>query len=408
MSTPDDLRAAVDGRPAADGVAGEDFTLPLGEAADSLEALAAERSARTPVVYLLIVGMVAAGCAALPLVRVPVAVRATGMVRPSVEKLEIRAGVAGVVTEVRMSEGRMVGAGEPLVQLSVPAHSARRSYLLDVRRELVAAIRDLERLSSEPDGRGDGWQPVSTGYRAEVRSYLSGVAERRGRIDRIARELTRSERLVARGLAAAVAAEDLRFDLTQAEAEAERFSAESRARWARQLAEQRAQLRDVDRELAVAQADARLTRVVAPVAGSIEAMRPIVAGSLVTAGERLATLSPDAPPQIEAYLGAREIVLVRPGDQALVRVDGYDQAEWGRLTARVASIAEDHVIAAGRPVFRIVIAVDTARLRRSDGRIGELRKGMTVEARIVVARPTVYTLLRRNLTDWIHPRVPAG
>lgn len=382
-------------------------TLPASAAGDSLEALTADRHARTPVVYLLVLGLVVIGSAALPLIHVPVSVRATGMIRPSEEKHEIRAGISGVVAEVRMLEGMAVAEGEPLLRVSTPAESVHGPHLLERRREIASAIADLERLASATEiSAVPGWEPATPGFRAELRSERSAEAERRGQIDRIRIELARAELLLAQGLAAANEVERRRFELSQAEAAAARLEAGGHARWVRELAEHRARLRDLDREIAVTRADARLTQVVAPLTGSLEAVVPIAAGGFVSAGERLATLSPRSALRVEAYLRPRDVVLVRRGDRARLRVDGFDPGDWGPLDGRVVRVADDHVIIGGRPMFRIVIAPDEEHLRGPHGRIDHLRKGMTVEIRIVVARPTVYSLLRHRMTDWISPRAP--
>lgn len=385
----------------------EDIALPASAAGDSIEALTAERHARAPVVYLLILGLVVIGCAALPLVHVPVAVRATGMIRPSVEKHDVRAAASGVVADARMQEGMLVAAGEPLLRISVPAESTRGFHLLERRRELASAIADLERIPSAADSGEDGtWEPDSPDLRAALRSERSAAAERRGRIDRIRAELSRAERLMALELLAATEVEGLRFDLREAEAGLARIEAESHAGWTRQLAEHRARLTDVDGELALLRATARFYRLTAPVAGSLESVVPVAAGSFVTAGERLATVSPRARMRVEAYVPARNVALVRPGDPARVRIDGYDPGEWGLLPGRVLSVADDHALAGDQAVFRILIQLDRDHLLRPDGRVGPLRKGMMVEARIVVARPSVYSLLRGSLTEWTRPRAP--
>lgn len=407
MTTPDDPGSRGSDWWRSSHGHGEDLALPASAAADSIEALAADRYARAPVIYLLILVVVVIGCAALPLVHVPVAVRASGMIRPSMEKHEIRAAISGFVADARMQEGMTVAAGEPLLRISVPAESTRGSNLLERRRELASAIADLERIASIAGSAEAGsWVPDSPDLRAELRSERSATAERRDRIDRIRTELSRAERLMALGLIAATEVEGLRFDLRAAEAASARIEAESHARWTRELAEHRARLRDVDRELAVLRAGARFSRVKAPVAGSLESVVPVAAGSFVAAGERLATVSPDAEMRVEAYVPSRNVALVRPGDHARLSVDGYDPGEWGLLPGRVLSVADDHLLVGDRAVFRTLIALDQDHLRLPDGRVGPLRKGMTVEARIVVARPSVYSLLRQSFTEWIRPRPP--
>ena len=61
---------------------------PIRLAPDSLEALLAERAPEGHAVYLLILALVAASLGLLPVVRVPVWVQSSGIVRPALEKMK--------------------------------------------------------------------------------------------------------------------------------------------------------------------------------------------------------------------------------------------------------------------------------------------------------------------------------
>lgn len=376
---------------------------------DSVEALTAERYTRTPIVYLALIAIVTAGLVSLPLVHVPVAVRAPGMVRPAAARYELRAGTSGVIELYRMSEGQRVEAGALLMRVAAPALTARASQVMDARRELLAAIADLESLVSIESTRSDSAAPAGTRrYREELRLLARAIAEHTSRGDRIREEQRRAERLLAGGLIAPTEVQRLRYAASEEDAAGERTLSDFRARWARDLVDARARLRELEGERAALAAEERARVLRAPTGGTLESVAPLAVGSFVTVGEPLGSLAPPATLRVEARLGPDEVVLVRPGAPALVRVDGYPPGEWGLLPGRVLSIAEDFELVGGRPVFRTVIELDRQHLSLPNGRVGSVRKGVTAEVRIVVARPTLYELLRRNLNDLIHPREPGG
>lgn len=383
--------------------------LPAALAADSLEALAAERYTRTPITYLSVIAIVAIACAALPLIHVPVGVRAPGLVRPTLEKQEIRAPVSGRVTQVAMREGRRVAAGEPLLRLSTRDLSAAREGLRVLRGETAVAVSALEALTMYDPGES----PVRAGprsgvYAAELSSHLAMLSEQRARGDRLERELGRVKLLTERGLLPIAHLERLAHDLDEQTAAMRRLAAEDRARWARELADRRRRLDEIDREWTALRLEEGLTVVASPGEGTLEEIVTPSVGSYIGAGERIASLAPTSGFRVEVHVDARGVSLIRPGAIVRLRVGGYDPGEWGLLTGRVTSISNDAVAVAGRPVFRLGIALDRDHLELPDGRVGPLRHGLPVEARIIVARPSVYQLLRGNLTDWVRPGGPAG
>lgn len=375
--------------------------------ADSLQALLSERYTRTPIVYLSVLLVVGGICISLPLVPIPVSVRAAGMIRPTVERQEIRAGQSGVVVESWMREGQTVSAGDQLLRFDGEALDARRAQVARLRRETQTTIRDLELLgrSAVELGVVPRW-PGAGALAAELVSYRAGLAEQSSRAARVGDELSRAEQLWGRGLLAAAEVERLRHDAAAERAGLERYVAESRARWSEAAAEQKALLSELDAESAALAVDQQLLTVTAPISGSIEDVARISKGSFVSAGERLATLSPASRLRVEAHLGAREVALVRPGARVHVRVHGFAPGEWGLLSGRVVRVGGDYVLMNGRPTFRLEVELERDHLRLPNGRIGALRKGLPVEVRIVVARPSALRFLKDTITDWIDPLPP--
>lgn len=376
---------------------------------DSLVALAAERYTRAPIVYLTVIAVVALACASMPLIHVPVGVRAAGMLRPAVEKQEIRAPVSGRVAGSVMSEGRAVTAGESLIRLSTGDLSVTREGLRELRREAAAAVADLEILLDYVHGVSlPDRTPRSGLYAAEHGAHVAMLTEQSARVDGLRREHDRAVLLMERRVLPPAEVERLSRALEAQVASMQRLGADDRARWSRELAERRRRLGELDRELAALRLEEGLAVLASPGAGTLEGVVPLAVGSFVAAGERLATLTPVSGLRADVHVDAGGVSLIRPGAVVRLRVGGYDPATWGVLTGRVRSISNDAVAVAGQPVFRLDVALDRDHLALADGRVGHLRNGLPVEARIVVARPSVYRLLRGRVTDWVRPGGPAG
>jgi membrane fusion protein, peptide pheromone/bacteriocin exporter len=86
-----------------------------------------------------------------------------------------------------------------------------------------------------------------------------------------------------------------------------------------------------------------------------------------------------------------------------LHVDAFNHFEWGFIPGRISQIAEDFVTVEQRPVFRVEVALDETHLELRGGARGELRKGMSVQARFVLTRRSLLQLLRDRVVDWIEP-----
>jgi hemolysin D len=149
---------------------------------------------------------------------------------------------------------------------------------------------------------------------------------------------------------------------------------------ARRLADEKA----ADRVKAKVRIDRMTMR--APVDGVVQSLAVTTIGQVVTTGQDLMTIVPsDAPPQILAYVTNDDIGFVKPGDNAVVKIDSFPFTRYGTIDARVDEIARD------------AIPADTANQRLTDPTKGENTRQLTP-----TARPTTDLVFEARLTPSSH------
>jgi HlyD family secretion protein len=380
-----------------------DPLLPADQIEDTLEYHLARISHPGGPVYLTLIVLVAASLGALPLLRVEVSVRSPGIVRPVTEKHRVVARAAGVVEAVGVARGARVERGALLLTLRDAPLMARLAALAEERRQARAEERDLALLTrAGPPAPPE--RLATARYRrasAALADELGGLALREAQARR---ELERALALAERGLAPRSEVEEREFQLRQIGSERALAVERARGGWEAELADARARLRDLDTSASQAAADRALYRVEAPVSGTVVDMTSLLPGSFVQAGDELAVLSPAAGLVAEVYVSPRDIGLLRAGLPVRLQVDAFNYNDWGFLTGHVERLPEDVVVLDGKPVFRVPVALDRTHLRLRGGFRGELRKGMTVRARFVVARRSLWQLLHDRVSDWLDPR----
>lgn len=293
----------------------------------------------------------------LTLARVPVFERsAAARVEVASAVYPVESVEGGRVAVNRMRLGALVRAGDALVELDGSAEALQRAEAqarLDAIAPQVAAMR--AQLDADTRGLAESL--------AEGRASLD-VARARAResaaIAASARvEYQRAERLRALGHGAAADAERARAaaDSTAAAASAlglelRRLELDGRARESARLAEiarLRGEVARLDGEGATLRASIERIALVtarrvvrAPVDGALGAAVELRPGSVVAAGQRLATVVPRGDLRIVGeFAPTAALGRIRAGQAARARLDGFPWAQWGTVGAVVRTVGSE-------------------------------------------------------------------
>lgn len=371
--------------------------------ADSLEVYLAPHSRRSSAIYLMVVTLVLSVAALLPILRVSVTVAGPGIIRPATEKHEVRARVSGVAAEVVTSRGERVGGGQPLIVIRSEAIDERAALISGQIAERRVLEADLDLLTRAVPSAISADQLRSSRYRAELRQLLREIREHRTRADQARQELGRATALAERNLLAAQEVEERQFRVDQLAAEEELLVGRRMSGWQVALLDLRREIDELEGQIDQLDRERELFAIEAPVSGTVEELSSIASGSFVQAGDIVAVISPDAELLAEIYLTPGDVGLIRVGMPVRLHVDAFSYHDWGYIGATVIDISDDYVIVEETPAFRIRARLHQRHLELRSGFRGDLRKGMSLQARFIVSERTLLQLLRDDVNDWLHP-----
>jgi HlyD family secretion protein len=377
---------------------------PVALVEDGLEAHLAHHAGGGRAIYLTVVAALIAAGVALPAVRVRIAVRSAGIIRPVTEKQAIRARISGLVERVLVAENQRVHTGDTIARFQTSVVDGRAALLAEQLARKARLAGDLDRLVHANTGTGSSAPHLETAdYRREYAQLAGELRENRIAIDRATRALARVRALGAGHIATATDLEEAQATVAEARAERALIVERYRSRWQGALTTLRAEIAQLTSQRAQLDAERALYTVVAPLSGTLEQVASLSPGSYVQAGEELAVVSPSAELVAEVYVSPRDIGLLRPGTPVRVLVDAFDYRQWGVVAGSVRAVSGDFVQVDGQPMFRVVCALAARRLALPNGAVGELRKGMTLQAHFVVAKRTLLQLITDDVSDWLDP-----
>ncbi|OWQ88959.1 hemolysin activation protein [Roseateles aquatilis] len=159
--------------------------------------------------------------------------------------------------------------------------------------------------------------------------------------------------------------------------------AEARRRWREALAQAEPRLAQLEAERRKATRREQLTRLTAPVAGTVQQLAAHTPGGIVTEAQTLMVIVPDdAPVTAEVMLDNKDIGFVRVGDTAAVKLDTFPFTRHGTLPATVTRISADAVDDEQRgPLFAATLTL-ADRAIDIDGTRVPLRPGMALSAEV--------------------------
>lgn len=390
---------------------------------DSIESLQREHGGSRPFIYWLALAVTAAAVASLPLVKVDMSVGAPGQVRPALERLPVQPAVAGKIVELSVADNRPVRKGDVLLVIDTASLDARLNQNENQRAENDQALADLGHLLGHPAlapaaaaadrftqlERGDyaavlPARLVTGQYLRQHSVLLSEIRRLLSLRQRTAQDLARAEALHGKGLLAEAAFDEQRYALESVEREFDLALQQTLSRWQNDRIERERRRIDLASEAKQLHELRELHVVRAPVDGTAIGFLGLHPGQFVPAEQRLGEISPGGGLQADVYIGPRDIGFVRTGQPVKLQVDAFPYTEWGMLRGRVRDISQDFVQVGQVPAFRTVVDLDDTRLTSASGLTVELRRGMTVNARFVLERRTLFSVLYGKLSDSLDPR----
>jgi len=143
-------------------------------------------------------------------------------------------------------------------------------------------------------------------------------------------------------------------------------------------------------------------QVRAPVAGQLVDVVELAAGDYITQGQRLGTILAKGPLRVRARFAKETVGIIRPGQPALLKLDGYPWSVYGTVRARVTSVGTEPTILPTAEAVPGTVRVELDVEAPDDARI-RLQHGMTATVEVEVARVSPVVLLLRAIGEWSYP-----
>lgn len=350
--------------------------------------------------------MVISSIVILPLVDVDVSVQARGYFQSDIEKQVVYTTFQGKVVYSSIRNGDKIKKGDTLLIINSETIRAQRSALVRRIAENDASIRDLERLT-KINLKGD--QPGKTSlltqrYQAEYSNLKNQQTIQFQIYQKKKSEHERNEILYNQEIIPEIDYENSLFVLNSERDNLNQILIYQMSLWQGDLSLRRIEEVKLQADLEQCSEGLMSRIVLAPISGEIIQSSDIQTGSFVGAGQKIAEISPDGELVATCFVKPADIGLLHDNQHVKIQVDAFNFNEWGMLQGHIIDISDDIIMEnESMAFFRVKCKPDKTYLTLKNGHIAYIKKGMSLNTRIVVIRRSLFNLLFDKADKWFNP-----
>jgi hypothetical protein len=105
----------------------------------------------------------------------------------------------------------------------------------------------------------------------------------------------------------------------------------------------------------------------------------------------------------ECYVPSKDIGCLQKGQLVSLQIDAFDYNYFGIIKGNIYSIDDDFFLSDKTPFFKVRCLLNEKILKLPNGYAGELKNGMSFQARFIICNRSLWQLLYDGLADWLDP-----
>lgn len=355
-------------------------------------------SRKSNVIYLTALAAIFFALASLPFLYVDIVVHGVGVVRPISEKVELKSSVAETIVQVLAQEGSTLNQGDTILLLNTTSVDASLSNERSLLKNIDDQLADLQTLSSQH----------SRSFRSDKRQQEQLLFQRQKEelvlsIETADKKLKRNEPLFRSGVIPQDEFENYQHEKRRFEQALKTLTENRISQWKSDLNELQRQREETLAHIQRLEQERQQHVVTAPVQGSLEQCSGLYPGGRLYSGQTIGVISPDSTLIVECYLPPKDIGFLHLSMKVSVLVEAFDYNQWGKLKAQVSDISSDFIMQNETPLYKVKCRIEQPFLTLRNGKRGYLKKGMTVQARFLVNRRSLFHLIYEKMDDWANP-----
>jgi HlyD family secretion protein len=326
---------------------------------------------------------------------------AQGILKSHKERNQITSLHSGKIKTIFIEENKYVQQGDTLLTIDNAAGLAKLKLLNDQLEEVKKFICDLNYLSNTKSLSLDSLHSFL--YQKQYLLYIQKLRELQTRRFKTKKDFIRQQKLYKKEVIAKLEFENSKYNFEISLNELDHFKKQQLNQWQSKLTEQKNKSKELKSSIFQLNDEQKNYIITASIKGTIQNLKGLEAGNFIIAGTSIADISPDTDLIAECYINPSDIGMLKKNNEVKFQINAFNYNQWGMATGKIISISKDITIVNNMPLFRVICSLDQKQLKLKNGFEGELKKGMTLNARFFIINRSAYDLLYDKADDWFTP-----
>jgi HlyD family secretion protein len=366
---------------------------------------------RSQLIYTITLLAVLVAIASLPFLYTTVSVKGQGIMQSSIEKTELLAPANGRLVSINLKDNQKVQKGLTLLVIDAALPNQQNGLLNNHTSQLQQQLQDAQqliKLVGQPkeilrQAQHDNLFLKTGLYQASLQQYQEQMQNATNATIQAERIYQRYQILYNKKAVTQAEYEQYKFNYEQAISEQKMVAKKYKSQWQTEANQYRNELRDVQNQKAQLNEQKKQFELKAPIAGSLQNLTGLQAGTYVYANQKIGEISPDSGLIAYCYVKPADIGLIKKEQEVRFQIHAYNYNQWGMLMGKVIDISDDIIIQDQTPYFKVKCQLNKNYLQLKNGYKGQVKKGMTFSANFTVTKRSLYQLLYDKVDDWLNP-----
>lgn len=299
---------------------------------------------------------------------------------------------------INIKNNQLIKQGDTLVRLSLESINSDKENTQKILQEQRQILSDLERIQQR------NFSSLQTpSLKEEYLAYQGSFNELSNRTEQAKVTLERNQKLFDKHVISKSEYETHLYSYNQSVNSLQNLKSKYFSDWNNRIIATRERITSLENTLSKLNTEEKNYIIKAPISGTIENFSGVQQGSFLLPSQSIATISPMNDLIAEIYVAPKDIGLIQKNQEVKFQMDAFNYNQWGIITGKIIDIDKNVSQNNGDFFFKVRCALNDKTLSLKNGYKAEITKGMTLTARFIINRRSLYELLFDKVDDWLNP-----
>ncbi|MDQ8013190.1 MAG: HlyD family efflux transporter periplasmic adaptor subunit [Flavobacterium nitrogenifigens] len=366
---------------------------------NTIENLIVKNKTKSFSIYLVVLLVIIIFLGLLPIIKVDISSQSRGIIRSTTDNVPVPVIVSGRIISLNIKNNAIVQKGDTLLRIAMQNLETEKKTQKEVSNSVEALLQDINSILS-----GKNSALKTSAAQEDFLKFQSRKNELQSKVSQAQINYGRNKGLYDKSIIAKVEFEKYEYELRSANEALKSYISEQKSAWENQKRDLEERMKTLGGSIEKIKVEENNYVITAPISGTIENFSGFQAGSFLYAGQTILNISAADHLIVESMVSPSDIGLICKKQRVKFQLDAFNYNQWGMLEGKVIDIDHNVSFQENQTFFKVRSELSATKMKLKSGYQTNVSKGMTLTARYILTRRSLFDLLFDKVDDWLNPK----